>query len=718
MRLSTLVLLLGAPLAVACQEPAPAPVPAPACEATAIAGSLEGAGSVRVYLDGEGAGADLLAAELERYLGAMWGQDVSVARTPPADDGAPALWLSASAAAKTRAGDVPADGFSLHRLDDGGRPLWLVAGASERDVAHGAYWLLEAMGARFFHPLDELVPALGAPRLPADLDEVHEPAWRLRGLHVHLLHPLEYLKAFHEPGAENLADAKRVIDWLIKTGQNHLQYPLMSTIPYDAWVEHSQAIVDYAHSRGVTTAINVVLIDDRALLQNQYALVGDTDNAEAELMAGLDELMRVDWDQIHISMGEFLASEPQSLIDALSFATDYAATTHDARTAVHNHIGEFDNLYLEYQGETEYFYFLPQYADERLMQSVHTVFFFDLYREWGMYGHDDFFAHRQYIFDQLAAGKDVTYFPESAYWVTADVDVPVFLAEFVHARWLDIHNLHADIEEQGLPPLEGHILYSSGHEWSYWLIDYLTARFQWAPERELDAFYAHVYAPFGACAGEIEGALADYVDVQTRYLFDERLVSYASGEDLHDDLGFAAGFTTHPPRVAFEEVLAMDEAARRELDDTVVKRLFAAVAELREVQDRIASVCDRSDDALAPWCAELLDSVEVTSLRLEHSGYLYRALLDVLGGREFEPAFERAVGAREAAAGVIARRERSYRFPVEELVESYENPTRYKFGYLRMPHTMCLWLRQEDQLTTLVETGQAASPFVLRSCQE
>ena len=73
----------------------------------------------------------------------------------------------------------------------------------------------------------------------------------------------------------------------------------------------------------------------------------------------------------------------------------------------------------------------------------------------------------------------MSYFPESAYWISADIDVPAFLPEFLYARWLDIHRLAPSCADAGLPPLDGHVTFTSGHEWGYWLTDYLVAKMLW-----------------------------------------------------------------------------------------------------------------------------------------------------------------------------------------------------------------------------------------------
>lgn len=712
--LVTLVVISGC-LECGVMDPPPPRPCEPDGEARAALQSFD---TARVFLDVEASeGADVLADELRHYLSLLWGVDVEITRGAPAGGDAPELLLTTDAARVQAVGGAPAGGYRIASLE--GTASVVVAADTTLSLAHGAFDLLERLGARFFHPVDEIVPSLGGVYLPASLDVARAPAAPLVGLHLHLLHPLEYMRPFLEPGEQNLDDAKDVIDWLVKTGHNHLQWYMMNTVPWEPWLPHARAIVDYAHARGVTVGMVVQTLDDGSNLQNQFVLADPDGDLLAELERGIDQVMEIPFDHIELALGEFFSADPAVLIEALNHATAYVADTYPGATlGIENHIGDYEELYIEYEGETRYYYFLPGLADERLINTVHTVFFFDLYRDWAMYEHESFAMHREFLLEQLAI-RPVRYFPESAYWVTADNDVPAFLAEYIHARWVDISSLFADIEERGLPPLDGHVLYSSGHEWTYWMIDYLTAKMMWNHEAPLEDFVAHVSAPYGTCAGEVQGALSSFIELQTQYLFDERLVPYVSAEDIHDDLGYAAGIDTHPPRVPFEAVVAMSEAERKVFESDVVERVGLAADEMRtRALAPLRSVCQRTDDALDPWCAELEDSVEIVALRLEHSRHLYRAVLAAARGQDFEPELAAARATREEAAAVIARREQGYRYDLEELTGAYENFTRYEFGYLRQPHTQCLWLRQEDQVAYLIEQGEAASPFELRTCQD
>jgi hypothetical protein len=716
-RLLLAVLVL---VAVAC-EPSGTEVLAviPCDSATLLArGDPFEASDVGVYL--ESGGDPLLApvaADLSSYLGRLWGASFPVTDAAPDFSKKLTIWLSTSAAARAQAGFGAADGYALVRQDPPGGTRLLVVAGDANNLAFGAYALLEELGARFFHPMDELVPSLGHPFVPTSLHVTRAPAFSVRGLQLHTLHPIEYLHVFNEPSDEHLAQAKRFVDWLVKTGQNYFQWTELATVDFASWRPYAQAIVDYAHSRGVRVGA-VVQIWGGASLQNNYVLVKSTDGWQAQMDAQLDNIMTVSWDAIGLALGEFISADPQGVIDWLNHAVDHIdGTWPNVEVDAQIHVGNYANLYVQYQGQTVYYYHLAQFADARLGQSVHTLSLFDLYRDWGTYEEPDFHFQHDYILKELPQRR-VTYFPESAYWISADDDVPLFLPEYIHARWLDISTLTSEVRGLGLPPLEGHLTFSSGHEWNYWLTDYLTAKMLWEPSQPLSYFLDHYASAFGSCGADIGSALSSFVDLQTHYLFDERLLAYVQGENGTVDDGYLLGYETHPKRVAFEDVLAMSDQDRAEFTRNVIGELGAMADAMDPLEKAVAARCRGADATMASFCDELWDGMEIDVLRARHTVSLYRAVLDLAGHADGSRDLAEARSLTALAAKVVARREPHYRFPLHDLVDAYPNATAYEFGYLRQAHTLCYWSRQELQVQTLLEDGAPASVSQLPSCND
>lgn len=694
---------MRAPLAIALLVAGCHSDPVVQCSSAALvaAGDPVAPDQLGVYVDAVGPDVDRLADDLSRYLAALWQiPPPQIVRGAPDGSKPFAIWLSL------------AQGTDGYRLLRDGNSLRVTAGTNA-NLVHGGYALLEQLGIRFFHPKQELVPAVAGPRFPRTLDVARAPWVKVRGLQLHTLHPIEYFKVLNEPGDANLADAMLLIDWLVKTGQNHLQWPLLSTVDFAAWTPHAQAILDYAHSRDVTVA-PVVQLWGGSALQHNYVLMSDPKQPPSTMDPQIDRLLALPFDELSLGLGEFTSLDPSTVLALLNHATSYVAGAHPSVLVnVQNHVGNYKNLYLQYMGQTIFFYHLPKYADLALGSEVHTLSFFDLYRDWATYAHPDFHLQHDLIDAELPTGRRVRYFPESAYWISADNDIPAFLPMFVYARWLDIQKLASETNK-----LEGHVMFSSGHEWGYWLTDYLAAHQLWEPSVSFDDLLNEFSTGFGDCAPEVNRRLSDFTSLQTMYLFDQKLAAYLQGEDLFVDLGYLTGLETHPKRVEFEELLTMAPEERDAFEHTVVDALQAMADAVAPDEAAIAARCRGSDAALRPFCDELDDGVKIVELRLEHTVRLYRAVLAYARGGNGKDLLHQAQSVRDEAQSVVNRREPEYRFDVPRLVDHYDNPTIYPFGYLRQAHTLCYWSRREEQVQTILDSGQGEAVGLLPTCQD
>lgn len=725
---SSSLTLTGVIVAAACSSSSSLPAASPpvvVCNSTATPPATSAQATdafaladVGVYLDATDPMLTPVRADLASYLGAMWGGTVAVASSAPDGSKRASVWISSSAAAATALGTAVDRGYAIKRIDAGGRTTLLVYAPDAADLASGAYALLEELGARFFHPKQELVPSFGAPRLPHAIDVWRRPVTETRGLQPHTLHPIDYLPVFMEPSDANLADAKRFIDWLVKTGQNYVQWPLLSTVPWSTWKPYADSMIAYAHARGVSVGA-VLQVWGGASLQNNFVLVTDQGSWASEMKQQLDVALQIPWDRVVLALGEFTPAPTQPTIDWLNYATQYVTSQRPGvKVDVQNHVGNYPQLWVPYDGQVYFYYHLPGFCDGRLGQSVHTLSLFDLYRDWATYAHPNFHLQHEYLLNELASGRRAGYFPESAYWISADIDVPLFLPEFLYARWLDIHTLAQEIADRGLPPLDHHVSFMSGHEWGYWLTDYLVAKMLWQPDAPLDTILQAYTSAFGNCSADIDSALTANIDLQTQYLFDQRLLPYVQGENETVDLGYLTGLETHPKRVEFEALLPMTAGERAAFETSVVGGLEAYAAQSQPIEDAVAARCRGSDATIAPWCSELLDGMTIVRLRAQHAALLYRSVLAYAGGDSNGAAslLAQAQQITSQAGTVIAGREAHYRFDLQRDTGHYANPTIYAFGYLRPAHTLCYYTRREDQVSFILQNGVAPSLGGLPSC--
>lgn len=655
------------------------------------------------------------------YLRRIWGiSEIRQVKGKPNFEnieGKTVIWITTSQEGKLAGNTNIGNGFLLKKINIRNNKAFLIYAPDSINLSYALYAFLEKLGIRFFHPVDEFVPEFQDIYLPQKLNyEVSSP-FITRGIHLHLLHPIEYFNSFNVAGEENFSEAKKFIDWLVKTGQNYIQWSVLKTLDFSNWIEHAKRIVDYAHLRGIKVGAEIQLLGISSL-QNSYVLAESMDNWQDQINKKIDFLMQIPWDNIEIAFGEFLAGDPQAVIDMLNYIADYMANKYPKTSvSVVNHVGNYPHLWINYNNKTVFYYHLPKFTDLRIINNVHTVFFFDLFRNWGGYNHPNFHLQKDYIMELLPS-RLVRYKPESAYWASADIDVPAFLPEYIYSRWIDIYGLVKEISEEGLPMLEGHILFSSGHEWAYWLTDYLTAKMLWEPRKNFDYFIEYYSTVYGNCSGDMKVSLLEFIDLQTKYLFDNKLIPYISGEDLYDDIGYLVRIETHPKRVQFEELLTSSKEEIRTFESNVLKKLGEMADKIGPIESKVRKLCDVSDQLLKPWCMEILDGVKIIRLRALHSLNLYEAIISSIVMQNYTKFFREAVKIKEEARNVIENREKSYRFAAQRYIGSFMNPTIYPFGYLKQAHTLCFWVRQEAQAKLVTQNRSKPNFLELPTCIE
>jgi hypothetical protein len=664
-----------------------------------------------------------LAEELERYLEEMSGIEVELFHKTAVDElvRVPAQYRTVIQLSEDGAAGQSEEGYMIRSLEMAdGRKVYRIAGSSARGLAYGTYAFLERLGVRFFHPRDELVEVREGLYLPETIDVQKDPWMQTRGWHVHTLHPLEYTRLLIEPSFSHVALAEELIDWLLKTRQNRIAFYLLQNIDFDRWLPYMETVVEYAHRWGIEVVAEVILWQG-ASLQNAFCLVSDRDAWESQIDERVDFILQLPFDGLLFSFGEFMASDPNTALTWMNHVVERVERDYPGvEVGAAIHVGDYEDTHITYRGEDLFYYFLPQFADPRLSLYVHTVMFYNLYDPaHGVYGHTDFNAHRHFLFNQIAAGRQVHYFPESAYWCSFDIDVPLFLPLYAQSRLHELARLKADLAERNLA-LDGLLLFSSGHEWGYWLTDYIYARAMYDGQFDLALHLEHVGAGLGPGAESVGKILMAIVELQQKYLLDENLIPYLSGEDYYDELGWAMGIDTHPVRVLFSELPQMSDRLREEFAatviaplDTLAERLAASGAALQAVESAVST---RS----YPWVRELSLGTRVLALRTAHAVALYRAVLSALDASSADQT-ERADAFLSAAHTVeqqaqdlVYEMETLYRYELPIYIEGYENHTIYPWGYLAQTHDLCFWRRQRLQAAGMVAHGH--EPGDLPTC--
>ncbi len=592
--------------------------------------------------------------------------------------------------------------FTLTRAAD----TVTVTGGAPLGLQYGLYAVLESMGYRFHHPWKAHVPTTLA--LPESLPQGKQsPQIPRRGLHLHTLHPIEAMFDFLMPSQKHLEGARRTIDFAVKNRANFVEWYSLADSPDDpAWKPHTQAIIAYAHARGVKVGLSTQLFG-KASLQKSFVLFDEDPPADPK--PHLRERLKVlldglPVDRLNLTFGEFFGADPDLFVRTID---DVSAVLRevapDAEMTATVHVGNYDGLRVTYRNEPLLYYFLVKFADERIVPLVHTVMFYNLTDSaGGAYAHDDFSEHREFLFDRIRAGKKVGYYPESAYWVCFDNSVPLYLPVYMRSRFVDLKR----IAEVGA--LTEHNLFSSGWEWGYWQTDVATLRMNWQLPETWDAPLKFAFAPFGEKGAQLAAQLAALGEAQHAGLIVAKLSPYLAGTDQLISVGEQRGLVSVPLRPSFQKIAGFTPAQRAAFDAEVL----APLAKLSADTDAVEAAVDALKlDATNLFLAEAIDSVRVTALRTRFVLAAFRAARNFGADSTDDGNIARAEAMLVTAKAAIAQRHRAMLHPdPKSLVNEAPNPTLYQYGYLREAATACYWRRELAELRNLVRAGSEPVP--------
>ncbi len=594
-------------------------------------------------------------------------------------------------------------------IDPSAPNAFVVHGGSLLGVQYGLAQLLEAGGFRFYHPRDTLAPSeLALPAASPYYGVQVAPQKTLRGLHVHTLHPIESYFALWEPSPDNLDGAKHIIDWLVKNRGNYLDWTALDNIVGDAgaasaWHDHTKAILDYAHARGIEVGIQVELFHS-GNLQNAYDLVADADLSSGAdthpiIQAKLSALLgNLPFDRLALDFGEFFGEPPDVFIQQINNSYDALQALRPGMSMTAQiHVGNEPSQHVMYMGMDMLYYFLVQYANPAIESWVHTVMYYDLFEDaGGAYDHQDFSIHRQFILDKLQQHQPVAYYPETAYWVAFDDSVPTYLPIYMLTRELDMTELDQQSAAMGGDPLTHHLEFSSGWEWGYWQNDYVTLRNTFQTPATWQAPIDEMLAPYGANGAALAQQIEALAMTQHAALIGHRLAPYMAGWDVLLDTGYTSGIVSQPHRPSFSDVAAMTASDRASYEATVLDPLDQLADDTAAIFQAVDAIPFARDER---WYREMHDGFAVDADRTRFIASLYRAAaVQSDGSGPIDTLLAAADAAFADAQKVIAGRHAHLHDPSpQRLLIEEDNDTIYKYGYLNEADTLCYWMRERAE---------------------
>lgn len=597
---------------------------------------------------------------------------------------------------------VPEASFAWEARERGGRAVLQLTAATPEGIAAGLYALLqEKLGFRFVHPRQTVYPAHRRWPLPKSFTFSGRPRFVSRGFHLHTLHPAELTEQLHDPNYPNsYADVASYLDWLARNGQNSFQFFLLRGIDRTRWIPHARRIVNYAHSRGIRCGVEVSL----SMLQQQAFQVIDLLKPLPSYRQQVDDslawLFQAGWDFVTLdsTMGEYLPALGKLMPELQSYFETQVAARYHARLFLATHVirrGGGSGV----PG--------PLAASSAIL--IHSVMCYSASEPKApVYGN----LNQRFL---LAAARDENsrretwYWPESSYWVCFDTSVPLLLLTYLDSRY-------EDMEQMARIGVSGHLTFTSGWEWGYWLTDWSVARWSWD---YAGAGHKSATAPL-SCLAELfpdPGLLRDFQEalaLQNLWLKDQELQRYLSALTPFAELPppLAHAFQPSPD---FSYSWLRFSASNKE----TLAVLNGPVPELEQYARAMELVCDRLEARIgllkklpgmsgAPWALaqELATGLKVGALRARHRALTLRALIAGRRGPAFsfgtgyesERFLARAREVRTAAQTLVTLQEGRYRFPVGSLARCRESLSAYQFGYLFPASQLFFWRREEEQV--------------------
>ena len=596
----------------------------------------------------------------------------------------------------------PDQAYTWRSMSRNGRVILTLDARSCQGVAFALYGLLqERLGYRFYHPRRTLIPTRTRWPMPDRFSWQAMPRFAKRGFHLHTLHPVELTEQLHDPAFPNaLADAKEYIDWLVRNQQNLLQFFLLRGIDRERWIGHAREIVAYAHRRGVLVGVEVSLsmLQQRAF--QAVRLLWPFPSYSSQVDTALAWLFRADWDFVTLesTMGEYLPDLARLMPGVTAYFVDTVEEKYRTKCFRATHvIRAADSRERETPDG-------PADGSAPAGILIHTVMCYSATEPQApVYGN----RNQRFMLERArreAGRRETWYWPESAYWVCFDNSVPLLLLPYLDARWHDMDSM----ERLGVA---GHLTFTSGWEWGYWLTDWSVARWSWRYRLNGRVECPDQFSTLGDLfPGSIGALWREALRLQNDFLKERGLIRYLAAMTPFSEMPRTVR-RPFQPEPEFSYRWLAHEASAAEVEQV----LQGPVREMEEYAAKMEALTGRLDAELArlfpdargthaelKGLGEELDrGLRVTALRARHRALTIRA---IVAGRDDHGAagtpewfLTEAARVRSQARYLVQLQEAQYRYSPALLARKRESLTAYRFGYLYPVSDLFFWRREEEQ---------------------
>jgi hypothetical protein len=577
------------------------------------------------------------------------------------------------------------------------------------NLIYGFYFLLqEKLGFLYIHPEEVYIPSDNRWRILDDFTIDGTSKFEVRGYHLHTLHPIEMANFLFIESEDYFLYVKNYIDHLVRCGQNCLQFYLLKSVDLKSWQTYAKKIVDYAHLRGIKIGVMVSIF---RIQQYSFKLLKlRRFNILSGAKKNIDMLSDVGFDHIAVEapLGEFLPDLINIFPGFIKKIEEYALKKglifYYAKHIVkkdHKHMDPLSRL-KHNNGDKVFFQFRTVMCYSMLEYCM------------GAYENDNF----SFVYEDLKKynkNRKNLFWPTATYWVAFDNSVPLFILHYLKARFDDINCC-----EQS--KTYGHLTFSSGMEWGYWLIESSISQYTWRiRENGVDINADKFFLLKKLLANNKMTKLwEDIFDVEEDFLFKQRLLPELTGVDPFVEFPFFNHTFQPRQKYAFKYVMYKANNADIEEVNNIISKLslFSSYVNdhLESLEKEMGKViCEANVYRLL---TELLLCTRVLALRARHRAFLYKAL--ILMNKKLKncrakriiwivkkrrkmsiSTLKCLVEARKIrikAEKIVKKVEKYYRYDKKLLTGEFKNFTAYDFGYLFTVSNLFFWKREEEQV--------------------
>lgn len=560
-----------------------------------------------------------------------------------------------------------------------------------KGLSNGIYYFLQdKLGFQFYHPKENYIPNLSNYVLDT-FSETITPRFDKIGFHVHAMHPLEITEALLNENTPNgIEEVKTYINWLCRNGQNYFEFNLLRSINLKTWIPYMNTIVEYAHQRGIICGADMSfhMIQQRAF-QLYKNFPSSFKSKEKQILNNIELLMQIKWDvwNVEFATTEFTHKDQDKLHEQQKFLFDNLSK-YKVKLTSRKHVVKDENLISNAKSikkdRTD--------MDSAYSLFVHTVMFYGLLdSSTPVYRNKDF-SHLRNLLIESKEYRDTWYFPESAYWITFDNSVPMFLLPYLHTRL-------QDIEYCDSLNIDGHLTFTSGLEWNYWLIDWSIARWCWnssnTTTKPNDLEFLEKLIQDKSTLEFVQQAN----NLQTEFIKNKQLIKVLTAQTITDEIGGKLNLEFHP-RPEFSYKYMMNDATKEELDFIQTKYVNVLDSFINKYNSLKAKYTFNENNKLVN---EIIASLDITALRAAHRKF---TLLSIIKHRLYKinktkntklSYLDSAKVVRENALKIVDAQESKYRYQTSNLASKKTSKTVYNFGYLYPVSNLHFWQREELQ---------------------